>query len=84
MILLAGLQGSGKTTAAAKLARLLKSKGKRPLLVAADLQRPAAIDQLESLLAVDAPLSVRWLSADPTWDPLRDEPRFQRLLEGEG
>lgn len=49
VILLAGLQGSGKTTTAAKLARHLKSKGRRPLLVAADLQRPAAIDQLEKL-----------------------------------
>ncbi len=44
-----GLQGSGKTTFSAKLARLLKSKGKRPLLVAADLQRPAAQDQLQIL-----------------------------------
>jgi signal recognition particle subunit SRP54 len=44
-----GLQGSGKTTTAAKLAKHLKGKGKRPLLVAADLQRPAAIDQLETL-----------------------------------
>ncbi len=49
VILMAGLQGSGKTTTAAKLAKHLKSKGKRPLLVAADLQRPAAIDQLETL-----------------------------------
>jgi signal recognition particle subunit SRP54 len=49
VILLAGLQGSGKTTTAAKLAKHLKGKGKRPLLVAADLQRPAAIDQLETL-----------------------------------
>lgn len=48
-ILMVGLQGSGKTTSAAKLARLLARKGKRPLLVAADLQRPAAIDQLETL-----------------------------------
>src|SRR5438067_5188146 len=48
-ILLAGLQGSGKTTAAAKLARLLKSQGRKPGLVAADLARPAAIDQLEQL-----------------------------------
>jgi signal recognition particle subunit SRP54 len=49
VILLAGLQGSGKTTAAAKLALLLRKDGKRPALVAADLQRPAAIDQLEQL-----------------------------------
>jgi signal recognition particle subunit SRP54 len=49
VILLAGLQGSGKTTAAAKLALLLRKEGKRPALVACDLQRPAAIDQLEQL-----------------------------------
>ena len=49
VILMVGLQGSGKTTTAAKLAKYLKGKGKRPLLVAADLQRPAAIDQLETL-----------------------------------
>src|ERR671925_329012 len=49
VILLAGLQGSGKTTAAAKLALLLRKEGKAPALVAADLQRPAAIDQLEQL-----------------------------------
>jgi signal recognition particle subunit SRP54 len=48
-IMLAGLQGSGKTTTAAKLALKFKSEGKRPLLVAADLSRPAAIDQLEVL-----------------------------------
>lgn len=44
-----GLQGSGKTTFSAKLARYLKAKGKRPLLIAADLQRPAAQDQLQVL-----------------------------------
>jgi signal recognition particle subunit SRP54 len=49
VVLLAGLQGSGKTTAAAKLALLLRKEGKSPSLVAADLQRPAAIDQLEQL-----------------------------------
>ncbi|MFN2471039.1 MAG: signal recognition particle protein [Gaiellaceae bacterium] len=49
VVLLAGLQGSGKTTAAAKLALLLRREGKAPALVAADLQRPAAIDQLEQL-----------------------------------
>jgi signal recognition particle subunit SRP54 len=49
VILLAGLQGSGKTTAAAKLALLLRKEGRAPGLVAADLQRPAAIDQLEQL-----------------------------------
>jgi signal recognition particle subunit SRP54 len=49
VILLAGLQGSGKTTAAAKLALMLRKDGRTPALVAADLQRPAAIDQLEQL-----------------------------------
>ncbi|TML55666.1 MAG: signal recognition particle protein [Actinobacteria bacterium] len=49
VILLAGLQGSGKTTAAAKLALLLRKEGHSAALVAADLQRPAAIDQLEQL-----------------------------------
>jgi signal recognition particle subunit SRP54 len=48
-ILLAGLQGSGKTTAAGKLALLLEKEGRKPALVAADLQRPAAIDQLVQL-----------------------------------
>jgi signal recognition particle subunit SRP54 len=49
VILLIGLQGSGKTTAAAKLALMLRKEKKSPLLVAADLQRPAAITQLEQL-----------------------------------
>ncbi len=49
VILLAGLQGSGKTTATAKLALMLRKDGKSPALVAADLQRPAAISQLEQL-----------------------------------
>ena len=49
VILLAGLQGSGKTTAAAKLALQLRKEGHRPGLVAADLQRPAAVDQLVQL-----------------------------------
>jgi signal recognition particle subunit SRP54 len=49
VILLAGLQGSGKTTATAKLAVLLRKEGHKPALVAADLQRPAAVDQLEQL-----------------------------------
>ncbi len=49
VIMLVGLQGSGKTTFAAKLARYLKSKGKSPALAACDVYRPAAIDQLKSL-----------------------------------
>ena len=49
VLLLAGLQGSGKTTTCAKMAAMLLRKAKRPLMVAADLKRPAAIDQLEIL-----------------------------------
>lgn len=49
VIMLVGLQGSGKTTAAAKLAYLLKGKGHKPLLAACDTHRPAAADQLETL-----------------------------------
>ncbi|MCX8091117.1 MAG: signal recognition particle protein [Verrucomicrobiae bacterium] len=48
-ILLVGLHGSGKTTSAGKLARLLHKQGRQPLLVAADVYRPAAMDQLETL-----------------------------------
>jgi signal recognition particle subunit SRP54 len=49
VVLLAGLQGSGKTTTAAKLARWFKQQGRHPLLVGADLQRPAAVEQLRVL-----------------------------------
>ncbi len=49
VIMLVGLQGSGKTTTAGKLGHLLRGQGRRPLLVAADLQRPAAQDQLATL-----------------------------------
>jgi len=67
VILLAGLQGSGKTTAAAKLALLLRKEGKHPALVAADLQRPAAIEQLEQLgRQIQVPVS----SAERT-DPVK-------------
>ena len=47
IIMIVGLQGSGKTTFCGKIARYLTSKGRRPLLVAADLQRPAAVEQLK-------------------------------------
>ena len=49
VVLMAGLQGSGKTTNAAKLARWFKAQGRNPLLVGADLQRPAAVEQLRTL-----------------------------------
>lgn len=49
IIMMAGLQGSGKTTSAAKIANIFKKKGRRPLLVAGDIYRPAAIKQLEVL-----------------------------------
>ena len=49
VVMLAGVQGSGKTTACAKLAKHLRSKGKRPLLIGADLERPAAVEQLRTL-----------------------------------
>lgn len=49
VILMAGLQGSGKTTASAKIANFVRKNGKKPMLVACDVYRPAAIDQLEVL-----------------------------------
>ena len=49
VLMLCGLQGSGKTTTCGKLGRMVKQRGRSPLLVAADLQRPAAIDQLQVL-----------------------------------
>lgn len=66
VILIAGLQGSGKTTFSGKLARLIKSKGKRPLLVAGDVYRPAAIDQLKILgEQVGVPVFTDYESKDP-------------------
>jgi len=57
VILMAGLQGSGKTTNSAKLARWFKQQGRNPLLVGADLQRPAAIEQLRTLgRQIDVPV----------------------------
>jgi signal recognition particle subunit SRP54 len=65
VIMLVGLQGSGKTTAAAKLANMLRDQGKSPLLIACDVYRPAAIDQLEALgRQLDIPV-FRGEGADP-------------------
>lgn len=66
VILLAGLQGSGKTTTSAKLALRLQNEGRRPLLVAADLVRPAAIDQLEQLGSrINIPVELERGERDP-------------------
>ncbi|MBC7897774.1 MAG: signal recognition particle receptor subunit alpha, partial [Cytophagaceae bacterium] len=57
IVMMVGLQGSGKTTTSGKLARKLKSEGRATRLVAADVYRPAAIDQLETLgLQLDVPV----------------------------
>ena len=67
IILMSGLQGSGKTTFSGKLAKMLKSKkGKRPLLVACDVYRPAAIEQLEVLGEhIDVPVYTEEDCKDP-------------------
>ncbi|MBI4496087.1 MAG: signal recognition particle protein [Deltaproteobacteria bacterium] len=67
-VMLVGLQGSGKTTSAGKLARHLKEKGRRPYLVPADVQRPAAIDQLKRL---GEQLGLPVFDPDPGEAPLR-------------
>lgn len=67
IIMMVGLHGSGKTTTAAKLARMFKKEGRRPLLVAADLQRPAAIDQL---VALGGQIDVAVFSSREIKDPL--------------
>ncbi len=64
VVLLAGLQGAGKTTAAAKLALWFKQQGRQPLLVGADLQRPAAVEQLR-VLAAQAGVDVFSEPTDP-------------------
>ena len=66
VILMVGLQGSGKTTACAKLANWLKKDGKRPVLIAADVYRPAAIDQLVTLAErVAVPVFAPGADVDP-------------------
>ncbi len=78
IVLMAGLQGSGKTTTCAKLAKLLKKDGKRPVLIAADVYRPAAIDQLATLgERVGVPVYAPGANADPV-DIARDGVEFAR------
>jgi len=68
VILLCGLQGSGKTTTAAKLALWLRKQGRRPLLVAADVHRPAAVQQLKVLgQSLQIPVFARENSKDAVW-----------------
>jgi len=78
IVLLAGLQGSGKTTTCAKLAKLLKKDGKSPVLVAADVYRPAAIDQLQTLAGrVGVPCYAPGADLDPV-DIARDGVAYAR------
>ena len=78
VVLLAGLQGSGKTTTCAKLAKLLKKDGKQPVLIAADVYRPAAIDQLQTLAGrVGVPCYAPGADLDPV-DIARDGVAYAR------
>jgi len=66
VVLMAGLQGAGKTTNAAKLAKWFRSQGRQPLLVGADLQRPAAVEQLRTLgRQIDVPVYGGEAGGDP-------------------
>ncbi len=73
-IMMVGLQGSGKTTTCAKLARYLEKQGKKPLLVAADMQRPAAVEQLK-VLGEQLKVPVFNLPGESPVDHLRRRPR---------
>ena len=78
VILMAGLQGSGKTTSSAKLARWFKSQGRHPLLVGADLQRPAAVEQLRTLGSqIDVPVFSE--PGDPVTTAMRGLAEARRL-----
>jgi signal recognition particle subunit SRP54 len=78
VVLLAGLQGAGKTTAAAKLALWFKQQGRNPYLVAADLQRPAAVEQLR-VLARQIGVDVFSEALDPVEVSRRGVAQAQRL-----
>ena len=78
-ILMVGLQGTGKTTTCAKLAAYLKKQGKHPMLAACDVQRPAAIDQLEVVGGqVDVPVFCDRESKDPADIALRARKEAER------
>src|SRR3954453_21837905 len=68
VLMLCGLQGSGKTTTCGKLARLLAAQGRKPLLVAADLQRPAAVEQLK---VIGQQLQVPVHAGEPGANPVK-------------
>ncbi len=81
ILMLVGLHGSGKTTTAAKLANNFKKEGRRPMLVALDTGRPAAIDQLKSLgLQIDVPV----YATKPGDDPVRIFPEALQKSNLEG
>lgn len=67
VIMLIGLQGSGKTTTSAKLALFLRRKGRQPLLVPADLKRPAAVEQLKKL---GSQINIEVFPSDPSKNPV--------------
>lgn len=80
-IMLVGLQGSGKTTTAGKLGRFLKEKGRKPSLVPADVQRPAAIEQLKKL---GEQLGIPVFNPDPQESPLKICQKALKWADGEG
>ena len=65
VLMMCGLQGNGKTTHAAKLGKYYRSQGRRPLLVACDIYRPAAIEQLKSSVSRPVSRSLRWAPKSP-------------------
>ncbi|QBD83662.1 signal recognition particle protein [Ktedonosporobacter rubrisoli] len=91
IIMLVGLQGSGKTTTAAKLANFLTKQGQRPLLVAADMYRPAAVNQLKTLgKQLNIPVYAEQAGADPvdicvhSLDYAREQARNVIILDTAG
>lgn len=81
VIMCVGLQGSGKTTTAAKLARYIAKKGKRPFLVPADLKRPAAIEQLTVL---GKSLNIEVFASNPGGDPASTVSESLEFARGRG